>query len=172
MRSDVRQDWDWSDGYLGEIAKILRRNAHRILSIKVAGCNKDLKHATDMVIAVEGGDVAVRVRRAEYRKKWRDLTIRSWRAGGIKTELHKIKEGAGDWYLYAWSDGDKRLSDWMLVDLNKVRESGLLNRPERANKDGRTRFIAISDKELRRCGCMVSEATDETPVLDYTEWEQ
>jgi len=140
------------------IVDVLRDNAMHLLSVRVASSERDLKKATDLVISVDGGDVAVRIRRAKYKGRYRDLTIRAWREGGIRTELEKLVDGFGDWYLYAWSNGHGGLDDWFLVDLNKLRISGLLSTQHiRYNKDGQTGFISISDRELRTCGCMISE---------------
>ena len=158
MRSDVVLDWQWADGHMKAIVDVLQLNAMHLLSIQVASLERDMKKATDLVISVEGGDVAVRIRRPRYRSRFRDLTIRAWRESGVKTERDKLLEGFGDWYLYSWSDGNGGLSDWFLVDLNKLRESGLLKqKPVKKNKDGRSGFIAITDRELRAVGCMVSE---------------
>jgi|GEM_PF-1830777 len=164
MRSDVALDWEWADGHMRAIANVLQQNAMHLLSVHVAPAQRDLKKATDIIVTIDGGDVAVRIRRAEYRGKYRDLTIRSWRRGGVKTELDKLKEGFCDWYLYGWSDGHGGLADWFLVDLNKLRESGLLeDAPFKSNHDSRTGFVYISDAKLRDRGCMVSELGADSP---------
>ena len=160
MKSDVKLDWTWADGHMEAIVNVLRHNAMHLLSVRVATDEQDLKKATDLVIRVDGGDIAVRIRRPNYRGRFRDLTIRSWRASGFKTELEKIKDGFGDWYLYAWSDGQGGLDDWLLVDLHNLRKSGLLdNRRVIKNRSdkGLTGFIAIKDSELKAHGCLVAE---------------
>jgi len=158
MRSDVRFDWDWADGHMKAIVDVLEANAMHLLSVSVATDEQDLKKATDLVVHITGGDVAVRVRRHEYVRRFRDLTIRSWRSSGHETELGKIRGGFGDWYLYAWSDGDGGLADWLLVNLQALRESGLLDSKSTIrNRDGHTGFIAISDKELEISGCLVAQ---------------
>lgn len=160
MREDVVIDWKWADGHMKAIVDVLRQNAMHLLSIKVASEKQDLKHATDLIISVEGGDVAVRIRRPQYRKRWQDLTIRAWRRGDIPTELHKIREGWADWYLYGWSDGQGCLQDWMLVDLNVMRQSGLLDNPRiTKNRDGRTGFCAFNVGVLQINQCLIAASS-------------
>lgn len=153
MRHDVKLNWEWADKYLPDVKRILMANAGHMLDICIAPLDADMNRATDMVVSVKGGDVAVRVRRPRY--NYRDLTIRA-RAGG-KTEIDKIREGFARWYLYGWTNGDGRLAEWMLVDLDKVREHELLNgRRVIGNRDGRTGFIAIPAEELLAKGCIVA----------------
>jgi len=153
MRHDVKRNWAWADQYLPDVKRILMANAGHMLDICIAPLDADMNRATDMVVSVKGGDVAVRVRRPRY--NYRDLTIRA-RAGG-KTEIDKIREGFARWYLYGWTNGDGRLAEWMLVDLDKVREHELLSgRRVIDNRDGRTGFIAIPAEELLAKGCIVA----------------
>lgn len=157
MRSDVANDWGWADKHLDAIVAVLKQNAMHLLSVHIAPEKSDLKEATDLVITVDGGDVAVRIRRPRYNDRYKDLTIRAWRRGNIKTEIDKIRDGFARWYLYAWSDGNNGLMDWMLIDIDALRESGLLDRKQIIkNKDGRTGFIAVSEGELRLNNCLIA----------------
>ena len=157
LSKSKRLDWQWADRHLQAVMDILKANAMHLLSVQVAPLEDDQQRATDLVITVLGGDVAVRIRRTKYISRFRDLTIRAWRASGAKTELQKIKEGFGRWYLYGWSDDQDKLYDWMLVDCDVLRTSGLLEKPLIMNRDNRSGFIAITDKELRNSGCIVTE---------------
>ena len=160
MRSEVKLDWKWANGHMRAIADALRQCALYLLSVQAATPSQDLKRATDLVVTVETGDVAVRIRRPQYKDRYRELTIRAWRSNGAKTELAKIQEGFARWYLYGWSDGHGGLADWFLVDLDKLRETTLLtDKAIQRNKDGRTGFIWIKDSELRSYGCMVAECS-------------
>ncbi len=151
MKSEFERDMAWSDVWLPQVADILRSNAMHLVSVTRASDTDDMNHATDMVVQIEGGQVAVRLRRPYYH--FRDLTIRSVRKGH-ETELAKIQRGFARWYLYGWTN-DSCINEWMLVDLDKLRVSGLLDgRETRMNKDGETGFIAIPFEELR--GCVVS----------------
>ena len=153
LREDVKTDWSWADKHMKQIIALLKDNAHRLLSVQMASPEEDMKQATDLVIEVVGGRILVRIRRPYF--KYRDLTIRSWRQNGAKTELAKIQEGFGDWYLYVWTGDAEKFTDWMLVDMATLRESGLLeDRKITYNHDGLTGFIAISSVELYMDGCL------------------
>lgn len=144
--------------YLDSFKEILKRNSMHFLSLEVSDDEKDTQEATDMIIKIEGGDVALRVRDAN--KHFRDFTIRSRSKNGGKTEIDKIKEGFGDWYLYGWGNNGY-VKEYILVDLGKVRDFNLLKgRKEIPNYDG-TRFINIQIGELQMCGCLVAKSVSE-----------
>lgn len=156
MRIDVAWDWTWSDGYLPEVRRILSQNALHLVGLSVATFHQDVKEATDMLVTVGGSKgIAVRLRRAMY--GYRDLTIRAFRSSGTQTELEKIKAGRGDFYLYGWTDG-MRIPEWMLVDLQRLRQSRLLDRQWRTieNTERMTGFIAIPYTALLSAGCLVN----------------
>ena len=149
-----------SDVYLDSFKEILKKHSMHFLSLEVSDEEKDTQEATDMIIKIEGGDVALRVRDAS--KPYRDLTIRSRSSNGGRTEIDKIREGFGDWYLYGWGNGGY-VKEYILVDLDKVREFNLLDsRKEIQNYDGRTKFINIEIGELQMCGCLVAQNLSET----------
>ena len=156
MRSDFQRDYDWQDTRIPLIIDILRQNAMYLLSVKVASQDKDTKQATDLLISVDGGDVSVRLRRPGCR--FRDLTIRSYRSNGHRTEIDKIREGFARWYLYCWMDDPWTIGDWLLVDLDELRESGLLDddRPIKVNPGGRTGFKRYNPRELDNEGCVLA----------------
>jgi len=156
MRNDVKRDWGWADKYLPDIARILKENAMHFISVKIAPMTDDLEKATDMVLTLEGGDVAVRIRRDNC--GYRDLTIRAWRKGNTRTEIHKIREGFARWYFYAWTKRDGSIGDWIIVSLDKMRNLNLFNakRAIRKNPDGRTGFVWYPAKELKRRGCLIA----------------
>lgn len=153
--SSYKSNRAFADSYLPEVIEILKRNAMHIVTIRVAPEEQDIQQATDMLIEVTGGSVAVRVRRPY--KNIRDLTIRSRiRYGGI-TELAKLRAGYGDWYLYCWTGENEKIAEWILVDINKMRSSRILDepRPEISNRDG-TFFVAIPTSELCANDCIVA----------------
>jgi len=152
---NFKRDWNWQEGYLPEVRRILLQNAAFLFTVQIASFQQDVKEATDMVLSVQGQKrIGVRLRRAEY--GYRDLTIRASRVSGAQTELSKIQAGLGDAYLYGWTIG-LHISEWMLIDLNRLRASGLLTfAPLRHNKDGQTSFIAISYPMLRQYGCVLN----------------
>lgn len=150
-----------SDQYLTDTYKILKKNSHHLINMNIADEHIDRTQATDIEIQVKGSAVGLRVREPECR--FRDFTIRSRVKSGQSTELDKLKQGYGDYYLYSWGDGEGRITEYVLIDLHQVRKSGLLDikRPERSNGDG-TKFISISLVELKRDNC----------ILDYHLSEQ
>lgn len=157
-----------SDAYLPAFKEILKMNSMNFLTLKVSSYAKDTQEATDMVVEIEGGDVALRVRDANI--AFRDLTIRSRSKNGGKTELAKLKEGFGDWYLYGWGS-QRRIDEYILVDLERVRKFGILDveRKHIPNGDGTT-FVSIPIGELEMCGCIINKSlSDNTQKMvdDY-----
>ena len=154
MNNIFDANWRFSESYMSEIKEILKSNAMHIVKIEVASEQDDKKHSTDLKIRVSSGDVAVRIRRSY--QQFRDLTIRA-KNGNSKTEIHKLRDGYADWYLYLWTDSGG-ICDWILVDIQKMRDSGMLSeaRPVKINNDGYTGFYAYSILELQRVGALVA----------------
>jgi len=139
--------------YMPQIKQILKENAMNFISLQLATPEKDMQEATDIVIKVTGGDIAVRIRYDSCR--FRDLTIRARVPSYSKTEIDKIKEGYAQWYFYGWVE-NKSITEWMIIDLDVVRKNSLLdNRRLISNNDG-TFFIAVPAKELYKKNCIVS----------------
>jgi hypothetical protein len=153
-------NWNFSEKHMPEIKKILQAQAMHIVKIEVATPDEDMKQSTDLKIKITSGDVAVRIRRDTG---FRDLTIRA-KNGQSKTEIHKLREGYAQWYLYAWTCDDK-ISEWILVNIDAMRSAGLFDetRPIKMNTDGKTGFVAYSFRELRNAGAMVSEGKNKSP---------
>ena len=109
-----------------------------------------------MIINIRGKmSIAVRLRRPKY--DYRDLTIRAWREGNIETELQKIERGFADVYFYGWTNANMMIPEWMLIDVNRLRFSGLLAAyPITRNRDQRTGFIAIPHSALHEAGCVIA----------------
>lgn len=141
---------------------ILKDHARHLINIDLAPDNIDRTQATDMQVNVKGTSIALRVR--EPNCKFRDFTIRSTVKSGNKTELDKLKEGYGDIYLYGWGDGQGKLLEYIILDINQLRRTGLLDRTyqERPNGDG-SKFIAIDLLELKLNDCILEyELTPKT----------
>jgi hypothetical protein len=149
-----KDDFKWQSKYINDVKAILKSQAMKIVNVEVATPEEDMKHATDFKIKITAGDVAVRIRRDNCR--YRDLTIRAYNKG-YKTEIHKLREGYGDWYLYAWTSGNS-ISEWMLIDLNVMRNNDCFSedRPIRMNKDGNTGFISYPLSELKDIKAIVA----------------
>jgi hypothetical protein len=117
-----------------------------------------------MVVMTATPSIAVRVRRSGYDKRFKDLTIRSYNKGH-KTEVDKLRAGHGDYYLYCWTDAAGRISSYWIIDLDTVREAGLLEKPtSRSNHDG-TMFLTISRKELVVAGALLVDWKDGYDIL-------
>jgi hypothetical protein len=150
-----KRDRAWADTYDVQSKNIIKLMpvAH-FMDIDQASVERDMKCATDLVLKVKSGDIAVRLRRPGC--KYRQLTIRSSRTNGMKTELAKVKEGFAFRYFYGWLNENNIIDEWILVDLDKVRSAGLLDsRDETPNRDGRTSFISIGLEELESAGCLI-----------------
>lgn len=158
MKSDYETDAAWAQTHMPEIKEILTEHAGLLTTIKDASHEEDTTRATDLVLSIDTGAVAIRTRRSNVR--YRDLTLRSWRRSGAKTEVTKIQEGHCRWYLYCWTRLDGSIESWILVDLDILRASGLLEQERReipnTNDGGATRFIALSVQELKRAGCLTA----------------
>lgn len=147
------KNWDFSEKYICEVQKILQQNAMYIVNVEVATPEDDMKHATDLKIKITAGDVSVRIRRSKY--TFRDITIRAYK-DGYKTEIHKLRDGYGDWYLYAWENTDQNgIAEWVLVDLNKARPLFLKEKEVKMNKDGHSGFVNYSINELEEYNAVV-----------------
>lgn len=155
MRSEIRKNYQWQDARIPQAIEILRQNAMHMLSVKVAAPSKDMRQATDLIISVDGGDVALRMRRPGCR--FRELTIRAY-SNGYRTELDKLREGFARWYLYCWMQDNQTVGEWMLIDLDRMRESGLLDddRYVQMNPGGKTGFVSIKPEELNTAGCLLA----------------
>jgi len=154
-----KQNWDWQLQHIEQIKSIIKSQAMHIIKVEVSSPEDDMKHATDLDVQILGGRVAVRIRRDI---RYRDLTIRAVN-NGKKTEIHKLREGYGDWYLYAWTT-ENRVSDWILVDISVMRLNNCFTetRPIIMNKDGCTGFVTYSIGELQRFNAVVAQSDFQT----------
>jgi len=171
MRLEWEQDLAWADGFRSRLEAIVAGNAGRIVSIRRASEEEDQHHATDCVVTVETGEIALRVRRPNC--AFRDLTLRfrrrPWGALALDPqrgyEVDKILGGFARWYLYAWTTPAGGLSDWLLVDLDILRSSGLLEQVltqdrEQWNRDCTTSFTWLTYTELVEVGAVVNSTLE------------
>lgn len=151
--NSFKYNWDWQLQHIEQIKQILKKQAMHIVKIEIASPENDMQHATDLEIQIKGGSVAVRIRRDI---PYRDITIRA-KNGNSNTEIHKLREGYADWYLYAWTIENK-IVEWALLDINIMRLNKLFDetRPIIMNKDGYTGFVTYSLPELNKIGAIVA----------------
>ena len=119
----------WADKFLTQQREILDRNIQYFDFNKVkdkhlfriADENSDCTQATDMYMySIRGLRIALRVRFLNMHT-YEDITIRSRTAYNMKTEIHKIREGYGDYYLYCWAPDGQKITQWVIFDLDKFR---------------------------------------------------
>ncbi len=82
----------------------------------------DIHEATDFAIfIVKPFKVAVRLRRFDYFHSFHhQFTIRWSRPNGIKTEIHKIREGLVDYLLYGFlNENETEIIQYFIADLRK-----------------------------------------------------
>jgi len=152
---NFQQNWDFSQKHMPAIIDILQNNLKQIVKIEIASQEDDMKRSTDLKIKLTTGDVAVRIRRKA--SKYRDLTIRGFN-DGWETEIHKLRKGYADFYLYLWECDDESVCDWVLVDIGQMRSTGLLymEKEIKMNWDGKTGFISFSLAELHEHKAIIS----------------
>lgn len=161
-------DKKWADDFVPAMQVVLAENAGRFVTWELvdASAEDDLKKCTDYLFRADTARIAARVRKPEY-LHFRDVTIRSCRDTGTVTELAKLREGLGKFYLYAQTSREsyerKKLAKWVLYDLDIARAAGVLEKdwPEKPNrdKDGRpdgTWFIMIPIDALSSAGAIVA----------------
>lgn len=128
----------------------------------------DRKENTDLLVLGREVRVAVRIRANRYEARYGDeFTLRSGRPSGAKTELQKVLDGFGDYFLYGFRSKYEpgRLSSWVLGDLDVFRrwyaeheDAGTPMQNRQGPVDDRTWFRAFRIDELpddfvieRRC---------------------
>ena len=154
MRNSFNNNWAFQENYTTAIQNITTDNALEFMTIRTATEHEDKRQGTDFVVELKDGtNIAARVRRPSCR--YRDLTIRTYNKGH-KTEIHKLKAGFGSHYLYCWTGPDWEVNEYILVNLDILRSSKLLDgaHPEMDNKDG-TRFTSFSIRKLHQQGCLI-----------------
>lgn len=123
-------NWNFASSHMPAVRKELALlPVGYFMNFATADAKRDMEEATDLVLEIIGGTMAVRIRRKRYYHFF-DWTIR-YKIGNnnIKTEIHKLREGFADWYFYGYSADDKsELGFWCLIDLYRVREERLLDR--------------------------------------------
>lgn len=123
MSLDWEADKRWSDQFIPEIKSILGQHL-----IGEAPKEEDALRNTDLIVlSMAPMRIACRVRTPEfYRRHPNDVTIRSERHSGRRTELVKVvDDGFGDYMLYGHGtnliDGSASLRAWVLLKLCEFR---------------------------------------------------
>jgi len=163
--SEFERNKKFERNKMPEVKMILQRHAGTIIRFEAASSEQDTQQATDLVVYVKTGAIGVRVRQFKSTgKKYRDWTIRCKSCSGYATEIDKLRAGWGDFYFYGWDNKNGHIDEYMLLDLAKVRDAGLLyvERKVIPNGDG-TSFISIDALELYEKGCLLIHTLPEVP---------
>tara|TARA_R100001015_G_C4606364_1_gene161437 strand:+ start:786 stop:1283 length:498 start_codon:yes stop_codon:yes gene_type:complete len=115
--------------------------------VKLSNTEEDTKFSFDLIFEMNV-KLSVRIRENKY-KLWNDLTIRS-KNKGYKTELHKIIDGKGQFYFYAYmTEDENNLEKIYICDVKTIRNLYKKNtyNKERYNGDG-TALIGFNFKDI------------------------
>lgn len=144
------RDKAWADKYWPQIEQIIRRVAGEIVEVSATDQEED---QAGRDYRVDCGGIAARIRRPHVTD--RDVTIRSWRVGGVTTELQKWLNGGADWLVYGWTD-EEGIPEWVVVSISRLLDRGLHEgRQPIHNRDGKSSFIAIPVYEIVRGGLLL-----------------
>ena len=107
--------------------------------------------------------IACRVRGNKYLEKYGgQITIRSYRPSGVKTEFEKVKEGWGDVCFYGIANAaGTQLVQWVVGDLNAFRTyiKGLDKLPKEKRNSGGTRFLPFNFRDIP--GFIIASSMDD-----------
>lgn len=166
MNNRLHQQLDFSEHFYSDVCRLVapHLSTNRFMKAHHASQLQDFNQATDVVLTMDNVHIAVRIRKPDC--QYRDITLRG-KNNGQKTERDKILDGYGDLYFYGWTQhrvGQIELCEWVLIDLDKVRETNLLNRPyeHRDNVDGRNPFITIPISVFVNNNALIAHETTST----------
>ena len=155
---DIR---DLEKYHLKQIRDIIANTYYKLpikLQLSLSTTEEDTKESFDVVVNSKL-KISVRLRKWRYFLGHKDFTIRSKTKHGNKTEIDKLKEGYGQFYLYGWlDDKEEYIKQWVMVDINKFRP--YLNNPiskNIPNGDG-TCFNAYSLNQIASCGAGIASS--------------
>lgn len=164
----------WADTFTDQQFEILNscidvldfnKAKRRGVTFNPAPAYDDMNLETD-VIVFGTLRIALRVRRG-YSTTFNDIALRSCLPSGCRTEVHKIRDGLGDYYLYCWTSDGENITEWMLIDLDRFREEmdNCLSVYQHFNDDG-SAFNTYSIREIIGRGCCVGHMLDSDNMFD------
>lgn len=126
---------------------------------------EDTQEATDFVTSAGSIKWGSRIRRIESTKNKRDVTFRTERKSGAKTEIDKLKHV--HLYVYAWAD--TALESYVVFAVKPLLDSGLIESAEkRWNHDGGSQFCLINWTRLQDTpGCLLAGRTRIGQPISY-----
>lgn len=160
---DFAQRKSWADNFKEQQFNILNSYINQLDFNKVKNRGVTLSDAPEFddqnletdVILFGTLRIALRVRSGQS-SMYNDIALRSHLPSGYRTELHKIKDGLGDYYLYCWTSDGINITEWILIDLDEFRKhmDECLEVFDHFNNDG-SAFNTYSISKLIDCGCCV-----------------
>jgi hypothetical protein len=163
-----QSDRAWSDRFIPAIKRIVGPHLLEPSSLKV-----DTQQAADLVVLTGRNlTIAARVRRPGYAERHPfEFTMRAHRTSGARTELQKIIDRWGDWFLYghAINEADPEIGRWMIVDLHSFRSSYARRiitagmNGMKKNTDGKTSFAWFDVRGFAQCRDPILIASSFTP---------
>lgn len=166
-------NFQFAELHMPEVRRMLGNLPARLFfNIDTAPLVQDTQQATDLVLSLTSGDIAVRVRKNWYwlntqkRHYAPDWSIRAV-CHGYKTEIEKLKEGFARWYFMSYSKDDLgQLAFWWLIDLDTVRREGILDQPWpiHPNNDG-TAGMYIPVTGLYKSHCILADTQAVEPTI-------
>lgn len=120
---------------------------------------EDIYHEADMIIFEFCSlKIALRVRNG-HSYDHGDIAIRSKTAYGNRTELDKIIDGEGDYYLYCWTQDGATISEYILFDLDAFRQNieEILSQSNIPNGYGGA-FTTFSIYEMMQNNCILTHS--------------
>jgi hypothetical protein len=164
--TDWRDDKAWADVFRPQIEDLIRPIVGEIVELRDATEEQDRTEGFDYVIATTIGNVACRLRRWDC--EYRDVTIRSYRPSGVRTEIDKLRDGHAQLYFYGWTNQTETgFVDWLVFDVPRFLAAGLLEAARDIPNPDRTRFRPIPSRELFTVpGCVLRSSRSLIPALD------
>jgi hypothetical protein len=149
-----REHWQdskaWADQFTPHVQELLG-----IRFFRPATRDQDLKENTDLLFESERGRFAIRIRRLQERlafNRRNEVTLRLKRTSGQATELGKLMNGLGDYFLYGWGDErSQKVVAYSILNLAQLRgwlfevllETHKLPGQCQDNHDGSSSFVAF-----------------------------
>lgn len=168
MARGWERDFNRAQRYLPALQRILAQ--YLIVEAPVL---EDIQHNTDLIVVMaDGVRVACRLRDQQYAGQYLgEFTLRCARPNGVRTELDKLMDGWGHYFLYGFMTPPPAadVAGWTLLDLRVFREwfrtfpPDLLPGELRHNRDGSSSFRAFRFANLP-FECVVASTLPE-PLL-------
>lgn len=150
-KEQIEKELDRTRSYLPFIQRRLLSHMAHLIRFREATPEEDMQEGFDFVLSADSAKIAIRIRRPGC--NYRDFTVRAQVPTGAKTEIHKIREGKGDIYFYAWTDvidGKERITDYWLIDLDKFRNGDSIKKENFLGNGDGTGFFSYSLDSLLR----------------------